>query len=966
MEVCSGLVVDVAPAYMNRKHLYLDLQPYTCFYTSCSFSSLPFADRQLWSNHLELDHHFGPTWESVTCPLCLAATESGKSHTLIHFARHMEDIALAALPREVESDAESDGDVNGGSARDLKSEPNVSERSLQSDDESVDGDFHAESVSEVAEEFDSDHQSSGSESDAEIKGAGSYWSVEEKRSFRDYIRSYGTNWTTIAQMMGTKTSDMIRAQYFRDVENGDTELEQMAEHASIYNANSAYAVDSEVFRHPLPHPPGDISHQQHRMRKDDDPGSFASQQNFVNYNKSSTLFTGSYVVEQHTGEKISQPPIPESDVPGAWLLSESSHKVEESNRLASQAKPLREDGCVRLVHKYGCSHENIEWASCAASRATKCQCHGLVKTIKHDESCDPCNNYWPPPPTARNNEHAHSESRAGRLPTTHDIDTLDEPNPTGMEIPMNDPNQDSATQKQQNGLQRRSNGQRSTGQSSQEHLQPFKLRGQTPRVQQDSQDINSHDNTSLSARERRKLQHQEELFKMMESETDKTESETSSTTGNDQQEAVDPGHAHNVSSVRERADPNTSKGSRKLSRHASDHLRGWLEANRAYPYLEPHPNIATTSRLAQECGITEKQVMTWMAEARAKAVRSRSDQVLPTKSAAEDDLNKRSSASRISKSHGTIDPSFYQLHRAANPPIGRGAIEDEESSIIKCICGFGDDDGSTVLCESCDTWQHILCYHDRSELVPDVHKCGDCDPRPLDSKGATDKQLRQREARDRHWGGRPVSFDPRGQRAPAGARPRVTAALWEDESTMVFQVESNQVCVARREDNNMINVTKLLNVAGMSRGRRDGILKAEKTRHVVKIGPMHLKGVWLPFERALEFANQERISDMLYPLFVHDIGVLITNCSDLTHTASYRQQTPATTSESLPIAEGTVSSLPVSLKPFAFESERLMGQQTLHQRSITNDRTGLTKFMPTASRNSGSNISTNTCSGRKQ
>ncbi len=36
----------------------------------------------------------------------------------------------------------------------------------------------------------------------------------------------------------------------------------------------------------------------------------------------------------------------------------------------------------------------------------------------------------------------------------------------------------------------------------------------------------------------------------------------------------------------------------------------------------------------------------------------------------------------------------------------------------------------------------------------------------------------------------------------------------------------------------MINGTKLLNVAGMTRGRRDGILKSEKTRHVVKIGPM--------------------------------------------------------------------------------------------------------------------------------
>ena len=55
----------------------------------------------------------------------------------------------------------------------------------------------------------------------------------------------------------------------------------------------------------------------------------------------------------------------------------------------------------------------------------------------------------------------------------------------------------------------------------------------------------------------------------------------------------------------------------------------------------------------------------------------------------------------------------------------------------------------------------------------------------------------------------------------------------------------------RLTDNHMINGTKLLNVAGMTRGRRDGILKSEKTRHVVKIGPMHLKGVW--YEAAERF-----------------------------------------------------------------------------------------------------------------
>lgn len=108
-----------------------------------------------------------------------------------------------------------------------------------------------------------------------------------------------------------------------------------------------------------------------------------------------------------------------------------------------------------------------------------------------------------------------------------------------------------------------------------------------------------------------------------------------------------------------------------------------------------------------------------------------------------------------------------------------------------------------------------------------------------------------------------------------GQRSKVTTTMWEDENTICYQVEANGVSVVRRADNDMINGTKLLNVTRMTRGRRDGILKAEKIRHVVKIGSMHLKGVWIPFERALVMAQREKIVDLLYPLFVRDIQSII-------------------------------------------------------------------------------------------
>ena len=65
----------------------------------------------------------------------------------------------------------------------------------------------------------------------------------------------------------------------------------------------------------------------------------------------------------------------------------------------------------------------------------------------------------------------------------------------------------------------------------------------------------------------------------------------------------------------------------------------------------------------------------------------------------------------------------------------------------------------------------------------------------------------------------------------------------------VFQNKSRLALLPNFDtDNHMINGTKLLNVAGITRGRRDGIIKAEKLRHVVKVGPMHLKGVWYVME----------------------------------------------------------------------------------------------------------------------
>ncbi|KAL2258089.1 hypothetical protein VTK26DRAFT_8734 [Humicola hyalothermophila] len=69
---------------------------------------------------------------------------------------------------------------------------------------------------------------------------------------------------------------------------------------------------------------------------------------------------------------------------------------------------------------------------------------------------------------------------------------------------------------------------------------------------------------------------------------------------------------------------------------------------------------------------------------------------------------------------------------------------EEEPYTIKCICNFTDDDGNTIFCETCETWQHIECYYpDNVEdalRIDFAHSCAECEPRSLDRQQAIERQ----------------------------------------------------------------------------------------------------------------------------------------------------------------------------------------------------------------------------------
>lgn len=183
----------------------------------------------------------------------------------------------------------------------------------------------------------------------------------------------------------------------------------------------------------------------------------------------------------------------------------------------------------------------------------------------------------------------------------------------------------------------------------------------------------------------------------------------------------------------------------------------------------------------------------------------------------------------------------------------------------------------------------------------------------------------------------PANTSTVGQFQPPGIRPRVTTTMWEDEKTLCYQVDANNVSVVRRADNNMINGTKLLNVAQMTRGRRDGILKSEKVRHVVKIGSMHLKGVWIPFERALAMAQREGIVDLLYPLFVRDIKRVIqtgvTPNAAIANNPASAASTTASNTKSNTTTPATSTTSPVNSKATPSQANYYQNYNQLYQYS---------------------------------
>ena len=178
----------------------------------------------------------------------------------------------------------------------------------------------------------------------------------------------------------------------------------------------------------------------------------------------------------------------------------------------------------------------------------------------------------------------------------------------------------------------------------------------------------------------------------------------------------------------------------------------------------------------------------------------------------------------------------------------------EEEYTIKCICGFTSDDGSTVYCGKCETWQHIQCYY-LPKRVPDVHYCSDCVPNnKVDAKKAHERQLRLREA--------PVVQDMGPEIG------QIYSATYNNVS--VYELKLGGDCVMRRRPDDWINATHILKIARVGKSARTRVLEREVQTGIhqkVSWGYGKFQGTWIPLDDARALAVKHGVFDKIMEIF---------------------------------------------------------------------------------------------------
>lgn len=96
-----------------RLHVLADIRPYICTFSACKDKLVTFSTRELWEDHEFSEHRLEKVWQRTECPLCLTFVAPKRGDLMTHVGKHMEQIALTALPPEIDFDPESEAESSG-------------------------------------------------------------------------------------------------------------------------------------------------------------------------------------------------------------------------------------------------------------------------------------------------------------------------------------------------------------------------------------------------------------------------------------------------------------------------------------------------------------------------------------------------------------------------------------------------------------------------------------------------------------------------------------------------------------------------------------------------------------------------------------------------------------------------------------------------------------------------------------
>lgn len=101
-------IITVKDRNAWARHIFHDLLPYMCVFPDCDAPGKLFSGRREWFQHIKSKHWSAREDLTQVCPLCQDTLQISQFQR--HLGRHLEELALFALPHQEDNEAEESGE----------------------------------------------------------------------------------------------------------------------------------------------------------------------------------------------------------------------------------------------------------------------------------------------------------------------------------------------------------------------------------------------------------------------------------------------------------------------------------------------------------------------------------------------------------------------------------------------------------------------------------------------------------------------------------------------------------------------------------------------------------------------------------------------------------------------------------------------------------------------------------------